>query len=116
MEDIQPQATQTNGQPQKPVQEIILPPHSNKMIMSIICTVFYCLISGIIAIVKSSRSNSLYNTAMITSDNNLKQCFYLQSEQENKSAQTWITLSLISGILYILLIIIVAATGALASL
>ncbi len=53
---------------------------------------------------------------MITSDNNLKQCFYLQSEQENKSAQTWITLSLISGILYILLIIIVAATGALASL
>ena len=116
MEETTPQVAQTTEQPQKTSSGMILPPHSNKMIMSIICTIFCCLIGGIVAIINSSNSNKLYNSAMFTSDDNLKRSLYLQSEQKNKSAQTWITISLITGVLYVLLIIILAATGVLADL
>ena len=91
---------------------VILPPHNNKMTMSIICTIFCCLIGGIIAIINSSKSNELYNSAMFTDDDNLKHSLYLQSEEKNKTAQTWITVSLITGVLYVIVLIILAATGA----
>lgn len=94
----------------------ILPPHKNKMAMSIICTLFCCLIGGIVAIVYASKSNSLYESAMFASDNSLRQNLYFQSEMSNKTAQTWITISLITGLLYVILMIILAAVGALAEM
>ena len=94
----------------------ILPPHKNKMAMSIICTLFCCLIGGIVAIVYASKSNSLYESAMFASDNSLRQNLYFQSDMSNKTAQTWITISLITGLLYVILMIILAAVGALAEM
>lgn len=92
--------------------QIIIPAHSNKMAMSIICTLFCCLIGGIIAIVNSSKSNSLYNQAMFSTDYAIKASLYQQSEEKNKSAQTWITVSIITGIIsYLAYIIIVAGLG-----
>ena len=82
--------------------------------MSIIVTIFCCLIGGIIAIINSSKSNELYNNAVLTSDEDLKQKLFLQSEQKNKTAQTWITVSLVVGIVWVLLYIILLTTGVLA--
>ncbi|MCI1786218.1 MAG: CD225/dispanin family protein [Bacteroidales bacterium] len=81
---------------------VILPEHSNKMALSIICTIFCCLIGGIIAIVYSSKSNSLYNSAIYAADDSVKQTLFYESEQKNKIAQTWITVSIIFGFIYIL--------------
>ncbi len=91
----------------------ILPAHSNKMAMSIICTLFCCLIGGIIAIINSSKSNNLYNSALLANDDSLKQNLYMQSEAANKTAQTWNIISLIVGILYVIFIVILAASGVL---
>ena len=102
--------------PQSARQSIILPPHSNKMAMSIICTLFCCLIGGIIAIVNSSKSNSLYSSAVLASDDSMKQNLYYQSEEYNKKAKTWNTISLACGIIYIIVVVILAATGSLAAL
>lgn len=96
--------------------QFVLPPHSNKMAMSIICTVFCCLVGGIIAIINSSKSNNLYNNAVMTNDDSLKQSLYMQSEASNKTAQTWITISLVVGIIYVIAVIILAATGVLEEL
>ena len=76
-----------------------LPPHNNKMVWAVLCTVFCCLVGGIIAIVYSSRSNGIYNNALIASDPALQQSLYYESEKANKTAQTWITISIIAGIL-----------------
>ena len=111
MEETTPQVA---PQPQQASTNTILPPHSNKMTMSIVVTIFCCLIGGIIAIINSSKSNELYNNAVMTSDEELKKSLYAQSEQKNKTAQTWITVSLVVGIVYALLMIILAATGVLA--
>ena len=94
----------------------ILPAHSNKMAMSIICTLFCCLIGGIIAIINSSKSNNLYNSALMANDDSLKQNLYMQSEAANKTAQTWNIISLVVGILYVIFIVILAATGVLEEL
>ena len=94
----------------------ILPPHSNRMALSIICTLFCCLIGGIIAIIYSSKSNSLYNSAMFSNDDSMKQNLYYQSEASNKTAKTWITISLICGAIYVIAFIILAAIGVLADL
>ena len=115
MEEIQytnpaaPQQTQQGS-------NFILPPHKNKMAMSIICTLFCCLIGGIIAIINASKSNDQYNSAMYASDSSLKQNLYYQSEMSNKTAQTWITVSLITGLLYVIVMVILGAVGALAEL
>lgn len=111
MEETNPQVVQ---QPQPATSNVIIPPHSNKMTMSIVVTIFCCLIGGIIAIINSSKSNELYNNAVLTSDEDLKQKLFLQSEQKNKTAQTWITVSLVVGIVWVLLYIILFATGVLA--
>ena len=105
----QPQYSQSQyNQPQ-----YILPAHKNKMAMSIICTLFCCLIGGIIAIINSSKSNNLYNSALLANDDSLKQNLYMQSEAANKTAQTWNIISLIVGILYVIFIVILAASGVL---
>lgn len=85
---------------------VIIPPHSNKMALSIVCTLFCCLIGGIIAIVNSSKSNSLYNQALFVNDENLKFLLIQQSEAKNKTAQTWITVSIVAGIVAYLFYII----------
>lgn len=104
--------------PQTPQQgsAFILPPHSNKMAWSIICTLFCCLIGGIIAIINSSKSNSLYNSAMISTDNAVRSNLYYQSETSNKTAQTWITISLIIGGIDIVIFVVLLAMGVLADL
>ena len=70
-------------------------------------------IGGIIAIINSSRSNNLYNSALLANDDSLKQNLYMQSEAANKTAQTWNIISLIVGILYVIFIVILAASGVL---
>lgn len=94
----------------------ILPPHSNKMAWSIICTLFCCLIGGIIAIIYSSKSNSLYNSAIISTDNAVRSNLYYQSETSNKTAQTWITISLIIGGIDVIIFVVLLALGVLADL
>ena len=79
----------------------ILPPHSNKLALSIICTIFCCLIGGIVAIIYSSNSNSLYNSALHATDDDLRYSLYLQSEEKNRTARIWIIVSLAFGVLYI---------------
>lgn len=106
------QSTQSDSVVKTETPHIIIPAHSNKMAMSIICTLFCCLIGGIIAIVNSSQSNSLYNQAMFSTDDAIKASLYQQSEAKNKSAQTWITVSIITGIIaYLAYIIIVVVLG-----
>lgn len=104
-QSAQPDSVEKTGLP-----HIIIPAHSNKMAMSIICTLFCCLIGGIIAIVNSSKSNSLYNQAMFSTDDAAKAFLYQQSEEKNKSAQTWITVSIITGLIaylaYIILVLV----------
>lgn len=106
------QSTQSDAVSKTETPQIIIPAHSNKMAMSIICTLFCCLIGGIIAIVNSSKSNSLYNQAMFSTDDVIKASLYQQSEKTNKTAQTWITVSIITGIIvYLAYIIIVVVLG-----
>lgn len=107
---------QATPQSTAPKSSLILPPHSNKMAMSIICTLFCCLIGGVIAIINSSKSNSLYNTAMLSNDDSMKQMLYYQSEAKNKTAKTWITISLIFGVFYAIAGFVLAATGTLTGL
>ena len=107
---------QVTSQTATPKSSYILPTHSNRMAMSIICTLFCCLIGGIIAIVNSSKSNNLYNSAMLSNDDSMKQNLYYQSEASNKTAKTWIIISLICGVIYVIVLIILAAIGVLADL
>ena len=83
MEILDPQVNRSYGQ-----YGFILPPHNNRMAMSIICTIVCCLVGGIIAIVYSAKSNELYTSATVASDDSLKQSLYLQSEQKNRTART----------------------------
>ena len=71
--------------------------HSNKMVWAIITTIFCCLIGGIVAIVHSSKSNSLYHSALLTSDESMRNALLIQSEEQNKKAKTWIIINLIFG-------------------
>ena len=106
------QSTQPDSVVKTETPQIIIPAHSNKMAMSIICTLFCCLIGGIIAIVKSSQSNSLYNQAMFSTDDAIKASLYQQSEEQNALAQSWITVSIITGIIaFLAYIIIVVVLG-----
>ena len=102
MEEIQPNPQTAERSP------VILPPHSNKLAMSIICTIFCCLISGIIAIVYSAKSNSYYNSAVLVPDEPTKMNLYYQSESYNNTAQTWNIVSIVFGVLYVIAIVIVA--------
>lgn len=81
--------------------------------MSILITLFCCLIGGIIAIIYSSKSNNLYTQAMITMDSELRQYLYLESEAKNKTAGTWIWISILGGVLTYAAIIALAVGAAL---
>lgn len=107
---------QANPQSARPATSFILPPHSNKMVMSVLCTLFCCLVGGIIAIIYSSKSNSLYSSAMLSGDDAVRSSLYYQSETSNKTAQTWITVSLIIGGLDAIVFFVLLALGVIADL
>lgn len=112
MEEIQ-----ITPQPEVKQPSFFLPPHKNKMVLSIIVTLCCCLIGGIIAIINSSKSNNLYNSALFATDDATKQMLYAQSEASNATAQTWITISLVVGALGAIISFITAfAEGLLSSL
>ena len=111
----QPQLTATNitfpSQAQLSSANILLPSHSNNMIMAILCTLFCCLVGGIIAIVQSSRSNDLYDCALMTSDSGVKQSLFMESEKKNSSARTWIIISIAFGVISDVVLIILITAG-----
>lgn len=78
---------------------IVLPPHSNKMVWAILCTLFCCLLGGILAIVYSSQSNSAYNSSVYASDKEAQMRLFYESEKANKRANTWIIISVVWGII-----------------
>lgn len=87
----------------------ILPPHKNKLAWAIICTLCCCIPGGIIAIIYACKSNSLYDDARFVLDNDIRrESLYLESEKANRTANTWIivsvVLSLIVWIAYIALV------------
>ena len=97
---------QSSAQSSAQSSSFILPPHSNKMLVSIICALLCFRLGGIIAIVHSAKSNNLYNTATLSPDDYTKQMLYYQSEASNKSAHTWIVISLIVAVIYWIIVII----------
>ena len=107
----QPQAQQAATQYAQPAMPSPLPPHSNKMAMSIICTFCCCLLGGIIAIVNASQANSLYSSASFATDPASRQNLYFESERKNKAASTWIWISIISGIIWPIIYGILLAAG-----
>lgn len=100
--------------PSRESSRIILPPHNDRMVWAILCTIFCCLVGGIVSIVFSAESNKLYSSAVYASDDSMKHSLYLQSEQKNNVARTWIIISLAFGALYVILLLILIAAGVLA--
>lgn len=94
----------------------VLPPHSNKMVWAILCTIFCCLVGGIVAIVYSAESNSLYNSALMSLNDQTRQNLYYESERKNKTAQTWIIISLVFGCLYFIILGVLWSLGMLAGI
>ena len=94
----------------------ILPPHKDLMIWSVLITIFCCLIGGIIAIIYSSKSNSAYNSAIVAQDDYAKQSFYNESEQNNRTARTWIIISVVAGVLTSIVSILFFTLGTAASI
>lgn len=92
-----------------------VPFHSNRLVMAILCTLFCCQIGGIIAIIYSARSNSTYRSALFSSDDATRQSLYYQSEQENKTARTWIIVSVCSGLIGVISYIVLGTLGVIAS-
>ena len=95
---------------------VVLPPHSNKMVWAVLCTLFCCLVGGIVAIVYSAESNSLYNSALLTLNDQTRQNLYYESEKKNKTAQTWITVSIIFGCIYLIAFMVLWSLGIFAGL
>jgi len=97
----------------------MIPIHSDKMVWAILVTIFCCLVGGIIAIVKSAQSNSLYNSAILARDNDVRNTLFAQSEEKNRSANTWIIISVIvglSGVLVYILTFGIIGAGALGAI
>lgn len=94
----------------------ILPPHKDLMIWSILITIFCCLVGGIIAIIYSSKSNSAYNRSIVAQEDYAKQSFYNESEQNNKTARTWIIISVVVGVLTSIGSILLLTLGTAASI
>lgn len=83
------------------------------MTKSILCTIFCCLITGIIAIINASKANELYASSLIGTDETLKNNLLLQAQEKNKKAQNMITLSIVLGIAYFFInVIVVLMSGA----
>ncbi|MDO4736821.1 MAG: CD225/dispanin family protein [Bacteroidia bacterium] len=80
-----------------------LPPHSNMMVWSILVTIFCCLVGGIVAIVYSARSNDLYNCAVMTQDERMRQYLYNESVNKNSTAKTWILISVLAMVIIAIL-------------
>lgn len=78
----------------------ILPPHSNKLAWAIICTLCCCIPGGIVAIIYACKSNSLYDDARFVLDNDIRrESLYLESEKANRTANTWIIVSVVLSLI-----------------
>ena len=88
----------------------------DRLVLSILCTLFCCQIGGIVAIIYSARSNSTYRSAMFAPDDSTRQALYYQSEQENKTARTWIIISVCSMLVGVLAYIALVGVGVLAAI
>jgi|GEM_PF-1379285 len=96
----------------------VIPSHSNRMAMAILCTIFCCLIGGIVAIVKAAESNKLYSSAIYAADDTIKQSLFMQSEEKNRQARAWIIASIVVGVLsslFSLALFVFGAAGTFAS-
>ena len=93
----------------------MLPAHSNKLALSILCALFCCQIGGIVAIVYAAKSNSSYRGAMYSQDDSTRQALYYQSEKENKTARTWIIVSICTGLVGVISYILLVTLGVIAS-
>ena len=101
-----PQSPVMAGTPQtaqppvsSPRNDFYLPPHRSIMPWAILTTLFCCQLGGLISIILSAKSNSLYSQAFyMSSDPTQRMMLYEQSESKNKQARLWIILSLLLGI------------------
>ncbi len=93
----------------------MLPPHSNRLALSILCTLFCCQIGGIVAIVYAAKSNSSYRSALYSQDDSTRQALYYQSERDNKTARTWIIVCICFGLIGIISYIVLVTLGIIAS-
>lgn len=73
--------------------------HSDKLALSIICTIFLGTVFGIIAIIFSAKSNKLYYKSIEQQDVTVKDNLFKESQQSNNTARTWIAVSIIVGII-----------------
>lgn len=81
--------------------------HKNLMAQSILCTLFCCLITGIIAIVYASKANELYTSSVVANDEAIKNNWLLQAQENNKKAKNMIILSIILGIVWVAISVII---------
>lgn len=92
-----------------------LPPHNNLMIWSILATLLCCLVGGVIAIIYSATSNTNYSNALMTQDDYARQTLYYESEKNNKTARTWIIISIVFALLGTITTAILISLGVFAS-
>ena len=79
---------------------------------AILTTLFCCQLGGLISIILSAKSNSLYSQAFyMSSDPMQRMMLYEQSESKNKQARLWITLSLVFGIAVMAAVMIAAVAS-----
>ncbi len=79
---------------------------------AILTTLFCCQLGGLISIILSAKSNSLYSQAFyISSDPTQRMMLYEESEIKNKQARLWIILSLVFGIAVMAAVMIAAVAS-----
>ena len=103
-----------NGSTQR--SSFLLPPHKDRLVLSILCKLFCCQIGGIVAIIYAAKSNSSYRGAMVSQDDSARQALYYQSEAEGKTSKTWIIVSICTGLAGVITYIALVTLGVIASL
>lgn len=86
-------------------------PHSNRMVWSILATIFCCLVGGVVAIVYSAQSNSYYTQYLAATDSATKRNLYTESERQNRKAKNWLIVSFVFGVIVVLLYLILIILG-----
>lgn len=81
--------------------------HENLMTKSVLCTIFCCLITGFIAIINASKANECYTSSMVATDETAKNNLLFQAQESNKKAKNMITLSIILGVVYIIISVMI---------
>ncbi|MGM9787632.1 MAG: CD225/dispanin family protein [Candidatus Cryptobacteroides sp.] len=90
----------------------ILPPHKNKLAWAIISTLCCCIPGGIVSIVYACKSNSLYDDARFVQDDDVRrEALYLESEKANRTANTWIIVSVVLSLIFWIVYMVLILTG-----